>query len=108
MLHFDTWGGGGWGDPLQRDASLVARDVARGLVSVEGARRYGVVLNQDLTVDAAATDALRTQMGAARPAELPVFDRGGTIEALKASAVAETGLNPPATPTFGRGMAQHG
>ncbi|MFN3449838.1 MAG: hydantoinase B/oxoprolinase family protein [Roseococcus sp.] len=35
-------GGGGYGDPRERDAALVARDVADGLVSEEAARRlYG-------------------------------------------------------------------
>jgi N-methylhydantoinase B len=35
-------GGGGMGDPRERDAALVARDVADGLVSPEAARRlYG-------------------------------------------------------------------
>ena len=38
-------GGGGYGDPLEREPDLVARDVRDGLVSVERARdRYGVVL----------------------------------------------------------------
>jgi N-methylhydantoinase B len=38
-------GGGGYGDPLERDPDLVARDVEDGLVSVERARDvYGVVL----------------------------------------------------------------
>jgi N-methylhydantoinase B len=36
-------GGGGLGDPKQRDPALVARDVADGLVSPEEARaRYGI------------------------------------------------------------------
>jgi N-methylhydantoinase B len=36
-------GGGGMGDPRQRDPALVRRDVADGLVSREEARRlYGV------------------------------------------------------------------
>src|SRR5690606_29308402 len=43
-LEFDTWGGGGWGDPLAREPEKVALDVARGLVTREGARRYGVVI----------------------------------------------------------------
>ena len=25
VLHFVTWGGGGWGDPLERDPELVAQ-----------------------------------------------------------------------------------
>ena len=99
LLVFETWGGGGWGDPYARDAATVARDVRRGLVSTEGARRYGVVLDANLEVDSAATMALR----AARPT-MPsqVFDRGGTIAELKARCLVETGLAAPATPTLGR------
>ena len=44
LLYFDTWGGGGWGDPLQRPAERVLFDVDAGLVTVEGARSYGVVI----------------------------------------------------------------
>ena len=33
VLHFVTWGGGGWGDPLERDPELVAKEVRRGLVT---------------------------------------------------------------------------
>ncbi len=41
-------GGGGYGDPLERDPDLVARDVEDGLVSVERANDvYGVVLVED-------------------------------------------------------------
>ena len=45
ILHFITWGGGGWGDPLERAPELVAKEVEQGLVTAEGARRYGVALN---------------------------------------------------------------
>ena len=38
-------GGGGFGDPLDRDPARVLRDVRDGVVSVEAARRfYGVVV----------------------------------------------------------------
>jgi N-methylhydantoinase B len=47
LLYFNTWGGGGWGDPYARDPRARAQDVARRLVSVEGARRYGVVIADD-------------------------------------------------------------
>jgi N-methylhydantoinase B len=33
VLHFVTWGGGGWGDPLERDPELVAREVRSGTAS---------------------------------------------------------------------------
>ncbi|MGH7087403.1 MAG: hydantoinase B/oxoprolinase family protein [Stellaceae bacterium] len=58
-----TGGGGGWGDPLERDPERVRADVLEDFVSVEGARRdYGVVLGQDLALDRAATDALRAKL----------------------------------------------
>ena len=44
MLFFNTWGGGGCGDPFEREPEKVAFDVKAGLVSVKGAKRYGVVL----------------------------------------------------------------
>ncbi len=59
LLYFNTWGGGGWGDPYERNAERVRSDVERGLVTVDGARRYGVVMAGDGSVDAAATDELR-------------------------------------------------
>ncbi len=53
-------GGGGLGDPFTRPAAEVAEDVRLGLVSIAAARRdYGVELNEDFTVDAVATTALR-------------------------------------------------
>jgi N-methylhydantoinase B len=53
-------GGGGYGDPLERDIEKVRRDVANGYVSAERARHeYGVVIDPDsLEVDAAATERL--------------------------------------------------
>jgi N-methylhydantoinase B len=57
-----TAGGGGWGDPLEREPDAVAADVANEKVSVEAAReRYGVVVRPDGTADPAATDALRDE-----------------------------------------------
>lgn len=101
VLYFNTWGGGGWGDPLKRDAEKVAKDVERGLATATGARRYGVVCDAQGKLDRAATEALRTQMAGARPS-LPMFDRGGTVDELKARCRAETGLEPPRAPEFPR------
>jgi N-methylhydantoinase B len=54
-------GGGGYGDPRQRDPALVAADVADGLVSIARAREvYGVVVDATGGVDEAATVRLRT------------------------------------------------
>ena len=87
-LHFNTWGGGGWGDPLLRDPELVLTDVRRQLVSVAGARDYGVVIegsldDASLKIDSAATTALRAEMSQSR-GDTQLFDRGGTIEEIKA------------------------
>ncbi len=59
-------GGGGWGNPLNRDPQRVQNDVIEGLVSLQRARDvYGVVFYPEtFEVDAAATDALRKAMKA--------------------------------------------
>ena len=55
-------GGGGYGDPLEREVELMQRDVVQGRVTLAHAREaYGVVLNPDLSVDARATAALRSR-----------------------------------------------
>ena len=52
-------GGGGWGDPLEREAAAVANDVVAGAVSLETAREiYGVVVENG-SVDEAATERQR-------------------------------------------------
>ncbi|AJP72794.1 hydantoinase B/oxoprolinase family protein [Sphingomonas hengshuiensis] len=99
VLHFITWGGGGWGDPYDRDPALVAKEIVQGLVTREGARAYGVVIADDGSVDAAATEALRTELRSAR-GEIQVFDFGAEIEALRSRCLAETGLEPPKAPVW--------
>jgi N-methylhydantoinase B len=99
MLYFNTWGGGGWGDPTKRDAQLVALDVKRGLVTAEGARRYGVVV-KDGKVDASATDRLRAEMSG-KTRSTGLFNRGFTsIDELKKRCKAETGFDAPKAPVF--------
>jgi N-methylhydantoinase B len=100
VLHFVTWGGGGWGDPLERDPELVAQEVRRGLVTQAGARRYGVVVCDGGEVDAEATETLRDQLRADRPADLPVFDMGPPVEELLARCEEETGLPAPKRPVW--------
>jgi N-methylhydantoinase B len=58
-------GSGGWGNPLDRDLTLVAQDLRNGLVTIEGAARsYGVVAHGDPPeIDLAATATLRAQRG---------------------------------------------
>lgn len=98
LLLFDTWGAGGWGDPLQREPAKVLADVRKGLVSVDGARRYGVVVAGD-AVDEVATRTLRATMTQSR-APIGLFDRGGTLEELKQRCLQDTGLPAPATPVW--------
>ena len=66
-LCYDYGGGGGWGDPLDRDPQAVLDDVLDEYVSVAGAERdYGVVLTgslEDLTleIDHDGTERLRAE-----------------------------------------------
>ncbi|MEO1607690.1 MAG: hydantoinase B/oxoprolinase family protein, partial [Pseudomonadota bacterium] len=99
ILYFNTWGGGGWGNPLDRDPALVMTDVERGLVTVDGATRYGVVVKSG-AVDTTATKALRDKMAPAQT-KIPLFSRGfDSIEELKNRCREETGFEPPAAPVF--------
>jgi len=54
----------------------------------------------DGAVDEAATDALRTELRAARPETLPTFDFGPDIETLRAQCEADTGLPAPIQPVW--------
>jgi N-methylhydantoinase B len=64
VIVIDVAGGGGFGDPLERDPEMVQEDVIQGYVSLEKARQdYGVVIDTGtLMVDTAATEALRRSM----------------------------------------------
>jgi N-methylhydantoinase B len=79
VVRIRTTGGGGWGDPLERDPGLVARDVRWAKVSRTSAERdYGVVLvgpDEDAEVDVDATGDLRRRMAETR-GPLRFFDRG--------------------------------
>ncbi len=80
-VRIRTTGGGGWGDPLDRDPALVVRDVVWEKVSAEAALEdYGVVLTgsvEDDTLghDERETAARRAEAVAARGEEA-FFDRG--------------------------------
>lgn len=66
VFRLDTPGGGGFGDPLDRDPALVVQDVREGYVSPESALAdYGVVLRGQAsawTLDEEATLARRGEM----------------------------------------------
>ena len=58
-----TGGGGGYGNPWERDPELVRRDVVAGYVTREGAERdYGIIFGDGLEVDAGATARRREEM----------------------------------------------
>lgn len=71
-------GAGGYGDPLDRDPSLVREDVLLGLVSEEAARQiYGVVLTSGAgEVDRDATRRRRLAIREQRIGRLPQIENG--------------------------------
>jgi N-methylhydantoinase B len=65
-----TGGGGGWGDPLERETNKVVEDVREGMISAEAARDlYGVVLDDGFCLDPEATKELRRTMQVKRNAD---------------------------------------
>ncbi len=62
-IEYSTTGGGGYGNPFEREVELVLEDVRNEMVSVENARKcYGVVVDPEtLELDREATDALRAR-----------------------------------------------
>ncbi|MCR6029872.1 hydantoinase B/oxoprolinase family protein [Nocardioides sp. zg-579] len=94
VIRIRTTGGGGWGNPLDRDPELVVRDVRWRKVSTEAALAdYGVVLTGSVDDDTLSYDAEATATErAGRPApavEDAFFDRGpgyGTLAGGAASA----------------------
>lgn len=74
VVRLQTAGGGGYGDPLQRDAQRVLDDVLNGFVTIAGAERdYGVVIRNG-GIDSAATSNLRQSR--ARTGALPLYTLG--------------------------------
>ncbi|MFQ5914719.1 MAG: hydantoinase B/oxoprolinase family protein [Nitrospinota bacterium] len=76
-----TTGGGGWGDPLEREVERVQLDVIQGKVTGERAKKeYGVVIGagQDCPVDGRATEALRKRLRRSRKTSF--IDRGEYYE----------------------------
>jgi N-methylhydantoinase B len=63
-IIMDVAGGGGFGDPLERDFGAVENDIVNGYVSLEGARKdYGVVIDPaTMKVDKEASDKLRESL----------------------------------------------
>jgi N-methylhydantoinase B len=72
VITMFTSGGGGLGDPLEREPARVARDAAEGLISPESAvSDYGVVLMPGGEADVEATARLRARLKAQTTARSP-------------------------------------
>ena len=89
---FRTAGGGGWGDPLERDVKRTRDDVARRLLSETKARtEYGVVLaGSGLDIERRATEELRDSMRRNRKTP-KLFDFGERKENASATRAAHAG-----------------
>lgn len=107
VLHYITWGGGGWGPAWERDAALVQKEVRRGLVSKVGAaKNYGVVMSDSFEIDQAATEQAREQLRSLAPkdGEAAVFNFGWKngikatkkeMDRLRAGCKVVTGFEAP-------------
>jgi N-methylhydantoinase B len=81
VVEFETSGGGGFGEPLDREPARVLGDIASGLVSLEQAEAdYGVVV-RDGAVDEAATNELRAKLPRSA---YPLVDVGAERRAYEA------------------------
>ena len=103
LLEWVTWGGGGWGNPLDREAETVVLEVRKGLVAPERTGDYGVVVKEDevegWVLNEERTDELRREMQEKRRGRKEeVFNGGGSWEELKEKCLEETGLEPPKAP----------
>lgn len=83
LVRLITPGGGGWGDPLEREVDAVRMDVIRRLVSIGSAEReYGVSMDPDShEVDISATEKRRKEIAEKR-GSTKLIDRGPYAETL--------------------------
>jgi N-methylhydantoinase B len=95
VIRIRTTGGGGWGDPLERPAEEIIRDLRWGKVSQAGARRdYGLVFvdgdavaTANYEIDAAATEQARGEIVMWR-GPVAFFDRGPGFAQLAKGATS--------------------
>jgi N-methylhydantoinase B len=87
VFRYEQAGGGGWGDPLERDPASVLRDVRNEYVSKEAAlTESGVVIDlRCWTVDETATAAQRARLRQKRTRAAAFVDRGPLPAALQAA-----------------------
>jgi len=98
VVRITTTGGGGWGDPLEREVEAVRWDIIRGIVSPEAAaNEYGVLFREgeELEVDMEATERRRAELRSART-PLRMFERGEHYDEL--ARQGELGPRPEGWP----------
>ncbi|MFC1994214.1 hydantoinase B/oxoprolinase family protein [Chloroflexota bacterium] len=114
QLLIMTSGGGGWGDPLERDPQMVRLDVMRHFVSIESARDdYGVVIDpsscdefpnvedpNDFKIDNDATTKLREKIRCQR-VPLRLFERGEYANIFIDKAKINISENPTVAEVLG-------
>ena len=62
-LRHEQAGGGGYGDPLERELARIAADLANGKISpAHAAAAYGIAFNDNGEIDAAATQERRNRL----------------------------------------------
>jgi N-methylhydantoinase B len=102
VVRVCTTGGGGWGEPLEREPDRVLRDVLDGKVSHEAARAdYGVVLQGSgdaIDLDLAATERLREQLRRERRDRPGMIDRGPGYETMRLRGSSDE-VEPPLAPS---------
>jgi N-methylhydantoinase B len=101
MVMIRSAGGGGYGDPLERDPERVAVDVEEGYVSEQAARQlYGVVLRPDGSVDATASERARRRLRESR-FHITTVPAADLFEAGAVSRRRVIKLNPQDAAAFG-------
>lgn len=91
VLYFRAPGGGGYGDPLDRDLDHLEHDLVNGYVSVESATRdYGAVVDKEsLFIDREATQANRKKLKTARQRDKIFIDQKTTPFANRAYRIIQ-------------------
>jgi N-methylhydantoinase B len=81
-IHLFTTGGGGYGNPLERDPNMVLEDVLEGRVSFEAAEEvYGVRVDKEKkTIDWSGTEARRKELARRIGPVTWTYDRGKEYE----------------------------
>ena len=105
VLHFVTWGGGGWGDPLERDPELVGAGGAARAGHRRGRPRATAWCVRRATARSTptATEALRDQLRADRPGRAAGLRHGPAARgAAGAAARRRPACRRPKRPVWAR------